>query len=696
MLGAAAPTLIFPGNLTWLGLGLIIATWLARRFATGRWSVRTRIDGATLVLSGALLLSLAPSVRLDYSLPKFWGIVLGLTGLYACLNMPRSPGALRRAEFLLLLAGAAIAVLGAVGMIKPPNKLLDERIYAALPHLVTSVRSSTSVSQGIHPNELAGTLLLLIPLSLALSLRRDPMRWMALIACALMLAVVVLSQSRAAIFGLAAAASVGMLAWSTRRRIVTRLSVSMLVIGCLLIGIAASVGNGQRPSGQSSATSLESLPGRIELWQRGLAMALDMPFTGIGLNTFPIILRTYYPTVFSGEVSLVPHAHDLYLQTLLDLGLFGLVSFVAIVGSAVGASMGVALRAPGTRHLTAGLLLGLLAHGVFSVVDAVALGAKPGLLLWITLGLLLVVGDHHAPAATSPSSRGRWHARVARLRAPLRSLGQRPATWALSAVVVAPLCLAGASVNAAHVLLHRAAAVNSPILVADLHFAGLFAPDPLAARVASAQALQSELGGDLPSAIAALAKASQRGGWDRSLALRLGDLRAAAGDRDGAIQAWRSAHAVDLLIARADASPQERLQWFNLAAAVDPTDWRPYVRAADMSDPPQAAAYIARALNARGDEPARRDVANRLLDPLAPLPAQLSAPASPQDANLFMYASRILLAAGDLPGGIVSAQLATLSAPEQEVTWIALADALERAGSPTGATRARAQAALAH
>ncbi len=41
-----------------------------------------------------------------------------------------------------------------------------------------------------------------------------------------------------------------------------------------------------------------------------------------------------------------------------------------------------------TRSLTLGLGGGLLAHLLYGLTDAVALGAKPGVLLWMLLGLI--------------------------------------------------------------------------------------------------------------------------------------------------------------------------------------------------------------------------------------------------------------------------------------------------------------------
>ncbi|NIN66705.1 MAG: hypothetical protein GTO63_18860, partial [Anaerolineae bacterium] len=59
-----------------------------------------------------------------------------------------------------------------------------------------------------------------------------------------------------------------------------------------------------------------------------------------------------------------------------------------------------------TRLLVAGLFSGMFAHQVFGVMDAITLGAKPGFLLWIILGLVaalygLEVGQRASPISAT-------------------------------------------------------------------------------------------------------------------------------------------------------------------------------------------------------------------------------------------------------------------------------------------------------
>ena len=111
----------------------------------------------------------------------------------------------------------------------------------------------------------------------------------------------------------------------------------------------------------------------------------------------------------SAEVDL-GHAHNHLLQAALDLGLPGLVSYVAIWWISAGLLWSTYRRLHqrrAARHsyygLMAGLAGSLLAGWVFGIFDAVALGARPGFLWWLLLGL--TAGVHYAVVYSGQSLR---------------------------------------------------------------------------------------------------------------------------------------------------------------------------------------------------------------------------------------------------------------------------------------------------
>nr|MBP7693682.1 hypothetical protein [Anaerolineales bacterium] len=109
-----------------------------------------------------------------------------------------------------------------------------------------------------------------------------------------------------------------------------------------------------------------------------------------GLNTFRTVVHVLYPLFLIAPDFDVAHAHNEFLQAALDLGLPGLIAFLALNGLAFVQAAVIARRAPAEwqRVMALALGAGVLAHMLFGLTDAVALGAKVGIVFWILLGLI--------------------------------------------------------------------------------------------------------------------------------------------------------------------------------------------------------------------------------------------------------------------------------------------------------------------
>jgi putative inorganic carbon (HCO3(-)) transporter len=145
------------------------------------------------------------------------------------------------------------------------------------------------------------------------------------------------------------------------------------------------------------------LSDRAEIWSRAIYGIQDFSLTGMGMGTFRYIMPVLYPLfTVSPDVDL-GHAHNEWLQAGVDLGLLGLIAFVALQFLSVILAFG-AFRQPWPpvmRWMMAGVLAGFIAHGVFGLTDAVSLGAKPGLFFWLLLALTAAVWR---VSMTSPDS----------------------------------------------------------------------------------------------------------------------------------------------------------------------------------------------------------------------------------------------------------------------------------------------------
>ncbi len=131
---------------------------------------------------------------------------------------------------------------------------------------------------------------------------------------------------------------------------------------------------------------------RKELWPWAVAAIGDFPFTGVGLGTFRQVAFRLYPLSLSPTYD-IAHAHNIFLQTALDVGLPGLVIYSAMLLIAAVVGWRVARRHAGYRSICLGLLAGLAALHIYGLADALALGSTPAVVFWLALGLLAAMNN---------------------------------------------------------------------------------------------------------------------------------------------------------------------------------------------------------------------------------------------------------------------------------------------------------------
>ena len=107
------------------------------------------------------------------------------------------------------------------------------------------------------------------------------------------------------------------------------------------------------------------------------------------MGQFSLVLHALYvPFSFPPE-AYVPHAHNFLLQLGLDYGIPGALAVGALL-VAFFRAMWVAGHQTTDREVGAvaqGLAAGMAAFLVFGLTDAITLGARGGLVLWIVLAL---------------------------------------------------------------------------------------------------------------------------------------------------------------------------------------------------------------------------------------------------------------------------------------------------------------------
>ena len=287
-----------------------------------------------------------------------------------------------------------------------PSKIpvLPPSIYEMLP----SVRLPLDVN-GIHPNLAGHMMALLLPPAVALALwapnRR--LRWAAIAVTLLLGFALLLSQSRGAWVAVAGALAIMP---GLRYRRWWWVVLALLLI---LIALAVLQGPGRLeslvfPANAGDEISVNTLPGRLELWTRALTLLRDFGMTGGGAGNFEQVLLTLYPPFFTGIMGGFGHAHNVYLQTAVDFGLPGLIVFLALlIGLAASLASAIRLgRAQPAEDVAVSLAIGLfgsvLVVAIHGVVDAPLATARVYALVFVLFGAAAAASSHLIGIACRP------------------------------------------------------------------------------------------------------------------------------------------------------------------------------------------------------------------------------------------------------------------------------------------------------
>ena len=79
----------------------------------------------------------------------------------------------------------------------------------------------------------------------------------------------------------------------------------------------------------SSGVSVQGVEGRVEIWSRAIYMIQDFSFTGIGMGSYMDVADLLYP-FFLAAPGKIDHAHNLFLQVAVDLGIPGFIAWLSI------------------------------------------------------------------------------------------------------------------------------------------------------------------------------------------------------------------------------------------------------------------------------------------------------------------------------------------------------------------------------
>lgn len=395
------PSLWAPGVL--IGLGVLLVLAMTRWIACHELWPATPFNGALLLFVLMLPVAVWASAMPDLTRPKLLGIVLGLFAFrLAGLSIyDRRTLAWGLAAFVGV--GAVILTVGALGTGWYAKVSLLKPLVLRLPKQLVELPGAEG--QAINANQLAGATLLYLPIAIALAIGwwregRRRLALVALVAAGGVAGLLLLTQSRSGWIGgaggLVALAVLTGLA-SRQRRIRLAAILLVVVLALALGGVLATLGSqsiaalwpsdtGNSAEGVAGPISLSD---RVEIWSRAVYAIQDFPFTGVGLGTFRRVVGLLYPLFTISPDIDIAHAHNIFLQVALDVGVPGLIAYLALLWVAGAVAWHVARRGPPLlQALAIGLLAALVSLHLYGLTDALALGSKPGLAFWMILGLL--------------------------------------------------------------------------------------------------------------------------------------------------------------------------------------------------------------------------------------------------------------------------------------------------------------------
>jgi len=401
--------LIFTDRVPTFGLIILGGLWLLYVVLTGRQAYVTPLDLPIFALLSLLPLNLAISTDWSLTLPKVYGLILGIAIFYWLVHFVRYYQRLKLAIFGLILSGIATALLAGLGMDWSTSRFAALSVFfEPLTNWLPAI--PRQISAGIHANTAGGVLTLFVPLLAGLAWDKGAfyrvylagkkhakiihVLYKAVLLAALLLAllVVTLSDSRGAILG----GGVGLFAlavWKDRRFLWL---MPLVIIGLGILFFLAAGGSLYQLIEMLETSEESTYYGRLTVWQNTLAVIQDFPLTGVGMGTLGQVFNDFYHyTIFVYNPTNYLHAHNTFLAAAVDLGLTALVLYASLLtGAGLMIKRRLKIGRSVLKTLLQGLACGLLAFHIFGLMDAFVLGTKLGAVLWIFLGLVSAVYVH--------------------------------------------------------------------------------------------------------------------------------------------------------------------------------------------------------------------------------------------------------------------------------------------------------------
>lgn len=241
------------------------------------------------------------------------------------------------------------------------------------------------VSTFENPNMLGEYLILLLPvLAAAMFGEKNWYKKPGYFACfAVGCACLVYTWARGAWLGFIFAAVLFLLMWN-------RKAMGLIVAGIFALPFAvpflpASIVSRFSSIGDLTDTSTNY---RVFIWRGSTNLAADYALTGIGVGEQAF--GRIYPYYSFAGIETAPHAHNLFLQLFIEVGIFGFIVFMALLICLMQSGFSLAKNGDDkeVRIIGCGALCGILAALLQGMTDYIWYNYRVYFIFWIVIGIV--------------------------------------------------------------------------------------------------------------------------------------------------------------------------------------------------------------------------------------------------------------------------------------------------------------------
>lgn len=385
------------------------ADWLRRRPLPSRRDLAAMALPALWAVAGLIGVAVAGEIGRRAAIRELRWMIIEPIALYALTLYWGRRGEIRRYLLWTLVAAGVLASVVALFQRYQINLAPDEGLGICNSQFIVEAGGVTRQSSVYcHPNNFALLAERVWPVALVLAaaeiLRGGPDRRRLLLAgifagcCLLVVGAMLLGYSRGARF--ASAIGLFALACLTRR-------------GAIIAGVGALLAAGLLYSSLNGPERLkvggDSTNARLSVWRSSLAMLRDHPLAGVGLDQFYYHFNPAYSTAYiepalrdDPSEQQTSHPHNLLLDLLLRVGLFGTAVFAALIGRTFLRGWRAWRSAGPERWLALAALAGLAVGLLHGAVDQTYFAGDLAIITWAFIGVIDGVSERQA-AAPPPS-----------------------------------------------------------------------------------------------------------------------------------------------------------------------------------------------------------------------------------------------------------------------------------------------------